>query len=602
MSSKLNQNTTYFYAGIDDLGRTVDPVVGCDSRKDVGVFYFLWLGSHGAERVYDVTKIMKNDPNAAKSAERWMAAGGGGFGEAHWWGESLFGYHTQSDEWVIDKDIQMLTDAGVDFLGVDCTNGFTYTEKFLLLLSVLEKYRRQGFRVPRVTPIVKAHPGRTITAIYQDIYLAHPEYRELWYCMNGKPVMIADKDYEELSEDCLSFFTFIFPQWPREPYRADGLPWMDFGLWTEDKKPAIFGTENTKTMMSVSLAQHSGTKAFSSSAFYGDTTNRTRSWHNGVNDPAENAYLYGYNFEEQFEYAYQCNPDIIFITGWNEWFAQRQRKWLTMEGQPHTDPIILVDNADANNSRDIQPMKGGYGDNYYMQMVQYIRKFKGTSPVNNGLNTAAQVRPVTIDVSADPSQWDKVEWFYRDYVGDTDPRDAIGYGGIHYTDNSGRNDIAIVKVANDSENLYAYIQTAKDIVGMGQKHCLSMFIRTENENNNAWNGYDFVVNRIPASEDTLAVEKYTANGWTKVADAPYLCKGNQLQFAVPLSVLGLQANQVAIQFKVADNFQEEDGIYSFYLHGDAAPYGRLNYVYSSDGVAGIPHHIINERKAIPNGR
>jgi len=97
MSSKLNQNTTYFYAGIDDLGRTVDPVVGCDSRKDVGVFYFLCLGSHGAERVYDVTKIMKNDPNAAKSAERWMAAGGGGFGEAHWWGESLFGYHTQTD-------------------------------------------------------------------------------------------------------------------------------------------------------------------------------------------------------------------------------------------------------------------------------------------------------------------------------------------------------------------------------------------------------------------------------------------------------------------------------------------------------------------------
>ena len=602
MNIKQNRNTTYMYAGIDDLGRAIDPVVGNDATKAVGVFYFLWLGSHGTERVCDVTKIIKNDPNAAESGESWMAAGGGDFGEAHWWGESLFGYHTQSDEWVIDKDIQMLTDAGVDFLGVDCTNGFTYTEKWMILLKVLDKYRRQGFNVPRVTPIVKAKPGATITALYQDIYLTHPEYRELWYCMNGKPVMIADKDYEELPEDCLAFFTFIFPQWPREPYRADGLPWMDFGLWTEDRKPAIFGTEHTKTAMSVSLAQHCGTKAFSSSAFYGDTTNRTRSYHNGANDPAKDAYLYGYNFEEQFEYAYQCNPDIIFITGWNEWFAQRQRKWLTMEGQPHTDPIILVDNADVNNSRDIQPMKGGYGDNYYMQMVCYIRKFKGTTVVNNRLNPAAQIKPVSINIQSDPSQWDKVEWFYQDYVSDIEPRDAIGYGSIHYTDNSGRNDISTVKLANDSQNLYVYVQTVDGIVGMGQEHCLSMFIRTGNKDNATWYGYDFVVNRLPALENKMAVEKYTAEGWKEVAEAPYLLRENKLQFEIPLAVLGLQADCVSIQFKIADNYRQEDGIYSFYLHGDAAPYGRLNYVYSSNGAAGIPHHIINTTKAIPNGR
>jgi len=377
---------------------------------------------------------------------------------------------------------------------------------------------------------------------------------------------------------------------------------MDFGLWTDDKSLAIFGTEDTKTAMCVSLAQHSGTKAFSTSAFYGDTTNRTRSWHDGANDPAEDAYLYGYNFAEQFDYVYKCNPDIIFITGWNEWFAQRQRKWLTMEGEPHTDPIILVDNADVNNSRDIQPMKGGYGDNYYMQMVQYIRKFKGATVPNEKLNTAVEVKPITINVKEDFTQWNDVEWYYQDYVDDTNPRDAIGYGGIHYTDNSGRNDIATIKIANDSEKLYAYVQTVDDIIGMGEKHCLSMFISTEDNESAAWCGYNYVVSRVPASVDKLVVEKYTTNGWTKIDEVAYLMEGNKLQFEIPLATLGLQSDNITIQFKVADNYQDEEGIYSFYLHGDVAPYGRLNYVYSSNGVENIPKHIINETKAIPNGR
>ena len=34
-----------------------------------------------------------------------------------------------------------------------------------------------------------------------------------------------------------------------------------------------------------------------------------------------------------------------------------------------------MDAADIN-SRDIEPMNGGYGDNYYMQLCHYISKFK----------------------------------------------------------------------------------------------------------------------------------------------------------------------------------------------------------------------------------
>ena len=41
-------------------------------------------------------------------------------------GEPLFGYYLASDEWVMRKHLQMLTDAGIDFTVFDTTNAVTY--------------------------------------------------------------------------------------------------------------------------------------------------------------------------------------------------------------------------------------------------------------------------------------------------------------------------------------------------------------------------------------------------------------------------------------------------------------------------------------------
>jgi hypothetical protein len=158
-----------------------------------------------------------------------------------------------------------------------------------------------------------------------------------------------------------------------------------------------------------------------------------------------------------------------------------------------------------------------------------------------------------------------------------------------------------MKVANDSENLYAYVQTAEAITGMDGDHCMSMFISTGNANNATWCGYDFVVGRTAATKDALVIEKRTASGWEKVGEASYRVWENQLQFAVPLELLGLNGDHVSIQFKFADNYQGEDDVYSFYLNGDAAPYGRLNYVYENQGPDALEKFVINTKKAVPNG-
>ena len=551
--------------GVTGQETAVSQAARADKDRQVGIFYFLWLGVVSKEGPYDVSKIMETDPNAAKSDAAWLAAGGGEVGDYHWWGESLFGYYRSSDAWVIERDVQMLTDAGVDFIALDYSNAVDYTDQLLLVTQILDKYYQQGYDVPKITFITKASTGTMVMNLYKRYYLAYPQYAHLWYQMDGKPLMVGNSEDAKVTEECRNFFTWRYCQWPREAVRDDGLPWMDFSY-----PQTMYGTQTGTTIMSVSVAQHSGTLAMSSSALYGDNTNHTRSWHDGANDTAEDAYLYGYNFSEQFENAIAQDPDIIFVTGWNEWIASRQENWNDRNGNPITDPVILVDNCDINNSRDIQPMKGGYGDNYYMLLVDYIQKYKGTGAANLLAESAEGGNGTT-----------KV---YYDYTEDTGDRNHNGFGSLVYTDTTGRNDIYKMKMANDERYLYAYAQTKEDIVGMGERHCMTLFLDTDNQANTGWCGYDYVVGRLEATDTTVSVEKRTGSGWQKIGDAEYILQGNQIQIMIPAGLLGLNdGTPLAVNFKWADNYQNEDDLYTFYLNGDAAPYGRLNYLYEASG-------------------
>ena len=121
------------------------------------------------------------------------------------------------------------------------------------------------------------------------------------------------------------------------------------------------------------------------------------------------------------------------VTGWNEWIAGR---W----GKPG-GPIEFVDQFDQEYSRDIEPMKGGHGDNYYYQLVANVRRFKGAAP----LPKASRVRSIAID--GDFGQWNDVGPEFPDDAGDTAPRDHDGAGGLHYVNRTGRNDLVAFKVA-----------------------------------------------------------------------------------------------------------------------------------------------------------
>ena len=152
----------------DALGRSI--VTAGESEKLVGVFYFLWHGQHGSNRIIDNSKLVKEHPEAINSEENWFNAGGGDINEFHYWGEPLLGYYSANDEWVYRKHLQMLTDASVDFIVLDTTNAFTYNEPVKKLISVWYEYMLQGYNVPKIAYYTNSGSAQTINRIYDEIY------------------------------------------------------------------------------------------------------------------------------------------------------------------------------------------------------------------------------------------------------------------------------------------------------------------------------------------------------------------------------------------------------------------------------------------------
>ena len=579
------------FGAMDDLGRVLpNDNETSDVRKDrkVGIFYFLWIGEHGTDGPYDISAIVKAHPKAIESEENWYAAGGGPRGNHHFWGKPLFGYYRSSDDWVMRKHLQMLTDAGVDFIVFDTTNGPTYDERMQQIIAIWYEYLEKGVDVPKMSFYTNSASGQTMEHIFKNIYKnkelhdKYPRLEELWFKHDGKPMIIGIE--AEASQEIKEFFTFKESVWPNAGRCDNGFPWMEFERAL--KPESVYGRNGRKEVMNVSVAQHSDTCRFSATAWYGGN-DMTRSWHNGANDTAEDAVSYGYNFAKQWEYAIEQDPEMVFVTGWNEWVAQRQPAGIIKD-----EPIWFVDCATYNCSRDVEPAGEVFGDNYYMQLCSYIRKYKGAP------RRVYVGKEKKIDIYGKFSQWEDTEItaVYTDYSNDTADRNAKGFGNLEYKDSTGRNDFTLLKVCRDSENIYFYAETAGKITDASDENWMTLFLKT-GKNVKNWYGYQFAVNLEKYGNDGSAQDKLNGApnkallsqcrggwNWEKVCEVDIKVEENKMMIAIPRKELGNKDELIDLQFKWADNYQKnEKGEYdinTFYCHGDAAPYGRMNYVYS----------------------
>ena len=82
-----------------------------------GAAIFTWLDSRPGHKIYDISRLVASDAqHPAFGPENTF----------HWWGEPQLGYYASDDDFVIERHAQMLSDAGVDVIVCDATNGFTY--------------------------------------------------------------------------------------------------------------------------------------------------------------------------------------------------------------------------------------------------------------------------------------------------------------------------------------------------------------------------------------------------------------------------------------------------------------------------------------------
>lgn len=598
------------WVAVDGLGRTVVSHADVGDRntdKFVGVFYWIWHTSQssGGKKAYNVTQVINQYPEARNdwNHHAWQNTASG---TPYFWDEPMFGYYVNTDKYVVRKHAEMLADADVDVIIFDCTNGTaTWPDGYNVLFDIFAKAREEGVDTPQVAFMLNfaanTNSQTELKALYKAIY-SKEKYKELWFMWEEKPLIMAHKaclNLEDPTEaEIAEFFTFR----QNEPsYFVDDTPidkeaWGWCSVYPQTK----FGVreDGSVEQMTVSVAQNANEHGLVAMNDYrggvfgrgyakGDYSysyiykNETVT----IDKSTKDAYLYGLNFQQQWDYAREIDPDFIFVTGWNEWIAGRHDTW---QGTTNAFP----DQYNAEFSRDVEPSAGVLKDHFYYQLVDNIRKYKGVDAPE--LATEDKNVNKTIDINSTQDQWTDVLLSFDHYTGSTIKRSSRGWGDIRYKSETMRNDIVTSKVAYDNEYVYFMVETLNDISPSTDPAWMRLLIDTDSTGVTAnWEGFEYIINRTSPNGGEATIEKSTG-GWNfeTMGTAKFSVQGKRLQIAVPRAALEMSDTSKApsFNFKWADNTRkdgtgEDSGdILDFYQYGDVAPGGRFTFQFTNSLV------------------
>ena len=577
------------WTGTDGADRSMPAETRAPTARQVGIFYFLWR-----DREQDsISPISPSDHYAAwlKGGEEalWECMMEGGEGHPHYWAEPYFGYYSSNDEWVLRKHAYMLAESGVDFVFFDTTNNNLHTVSHQALLKVWEEVRQEGYEVPKICFMVGSYEAE-FAELYESIY-KKGMYEDLWFYWDGKPLVLVTGDFP-MSDEARDFFTLRYSwavgvtNWYGDRKGIKCWPWN--ADWPQ--VPG-YGDSRDDLEQTVVMCGMGATVGRSKYNHRMPRFEKGTPWDFGF--PLMKDYTpYGLFFGQQFDKAIERDPPLIMITGWNEWITGR---WdnvgagagaggqviagqYTVSATPgDRETTYFVDSFNPEYSRDIEPMKGGFGDNYFYQMAERIREYKGTRAVETAFGQWA------IDLNGSVGQWYAVGPEYRDYEGDITHRLSPGHvGGKEYgfyMNNSGRNDIITAKVSSDTDHLYFYVECADAITDPEGANWMNLFINADCDDTTGWYGFDYLINRN-RTDNALLVEKFTGvDTWAfeTVGSVEYTRDGNVMQVKLPKAMIGFTDT---MDFKWADNSTPTGQIMEFLDQGDAAPNGRYTYRFT----------------------
>ena len=576
----------------DDLDRVVSDNAATGDPKDnryVGLFYFLcWVGA--GVHVQDNTKLYLE--MGAENAIQYIDNYGG---EAYW-AEPYFGYYINTDTWVYRKHAYMFNAAGVDFIFLDVSNAEVFVPGHTALFDTWLEMRREGIDTPQIvffngdTPATFQSNMRTLfTTVYADGNW--DKYSELFFQWEGKPLVFGN--YSGLSGDVKKKVDEKFTvrgSWAWTD-KDNYWPWLQEYIYRPDSgsrrvqlKNGGWGrdAEGNYEALSVAMGHH-------------PASSKGRSFVNGkqpnnrLNDmefsSVEQAGL-GLGFASQFgavNYLVETEipedqPFVMMITGWNEWIAGCFQSDSQQSMANSSAGFSYVDQFNVEFSRDGEPMRNqdgyGIGDNYYYQMVDYIRQYKGINAT-----------PVADDQTSiniyDLSAWDSIDLTYMDSVYDVEHRNTVSYDAdFRYINNTGRNDFEYAKVSQDEDNLYFLVKTTHDIIIDNDTEWMNLFINIDGDVTTGWEGYDYILNRDRDSF-VVTVEKFKDNSFESevVGGAYYYVEGAYMTLRLSKELMGVSGKVEKMIFKWADNSVKNGDPMAFMDLGDAAPDNRFGFAY-----------------------
>jgi len=565
------------WVATDDLGR-ITPMGGevPAPRKDkyVGMFYFLWhQGTNG--QLFDHNKTYLE--GGAEKLWEVMAHGPKGYG--HYWSEPYFGYYRTEDEWIIRRHARMLVEAGVDFIFLDTSNSSIYSASTTKILNIYKQMRAEGSMTPQVVFFMGIHPvlapGK-LENMYYDFF-KDGRYDELWFKWQGKPLVLGNT--EHLTEMGVADRFTTRTSWAFNKWTEDGKgkwPWIALDPQAPGRDP-----DGNLEQVTVSCGFHAnGTTGRSYTSETGQPTDGRGEFEFHLESTPK-----GVAFDKQWETAYELDPPVVMLTGWNEWWAGRwenSNQWIantyrSIEPDNGTEKCFkhfYVDCFNPEFSRDIEPMKGGFKDNYYYQTVQKIRKFKGARPVPKAFGARE------IDINGSFEQWKDVGPGYLDSLYDTVHRNCpANQSDAVYVNTTGRNDFDTAKVSSDGKYVYFYIKTREPITTPEGTNWMNLFVDSDRKASTGWYGYDFVINRNQ-KDNLVSVEKCVGNSWEweTAGYGEYRVEGCEMHIKIEAALIGA-GNTDGFDFKWADNSTDCGDIMEFHDKGDVAPDGRFNFRY-----------------------
>ncbi len=580
------------WTATDALDRTVADNANAGDVKEnryVGLFYFLCCTGRGIKVNDNTADYLKYGSDGIKAH---IEARGG---EAYW-AEPYFGYYRNTDAWVYRKHGYMLEQAGVDFIFLDVSNGEVFIPGHMTLFDTWLQMRKEGNQTPQIVffngdtaEYMQSNMETLLTTVYSDENW--DKYKELFFMWEEKPLLfgnmngVSDPIKTEINErfNVRGSWAWIdknsYWSWIQEYVKSGTRYKLENGGWGRD-------SNGQKESLSIAMGHH-------------PTANKGRSFvnrvqpNNGLGDfefsSIEQSGM-GLGFEHQFNAAQylikrnigNSDPFVLMITGWNEWISGGINTDTAKMMANTTCKVQYTDQFNPEFSRDGEPMRNkdgyGFGDNYYYQMVDYIRRYKGIAKT-----------PIADDQTSiniyDLSSWDNIDLKYTDSLYDTELRNTVCYDASYrYINNTGRNDFDYAKVSQDNNSLYFLVKTSHDIVIDNGETWMNLYLNTDGDVKTGWEGYDYVLNR---SRDSFSVnvERFKDDTFSTeyVGTAYYYLNGEYMTVSLSKKLVGISGEARKLIFKWADNADVKGDAMGFMDQGDTAPDNRFGFLYICDG-------------------